>query len=103
MAQFDLYPNPDVKGQKAVPFLIALQSDQAPAKASIVVAPLARKADPGVDAQLQRAVIVNGEPLVILFQSLSAVRTSVLGRPVGAAPEVRSFMMAALDKLFLGF
>jgi toxin CcdB len=78
VAQFDVFPNPDSATRKAVPYVVVLQSNQVPVKASTIVAPLARKAISGVAPQLQRAVLVEGEPLVLLFQAISAVRTSAL-------------------------
>jgi hypothetical protein len=103
VAQFEVYANPNLASRGSVPFLISLQSDSIPGGATTIVAPLARKSDPGAASQLQRAVVVNGEPLVLLFQAIAAVRTKDLGRPIAALPEVRDYMMSALDLLFLGF
>src|SRR5438874_531903 len=103
MAQFDVYPNPTASARKSVPCVIVLQSDLAPIRGTTIVAPLARKGDPGAKAQLQRAVLVEGEPLVLLFQGISAVRSSELTQRVTSIPEIRDHMMAALDLLFLGF
>lgn len=103
MAQFDVFANPNAASRAAYPYLIILQNDFAQSAESVIVAPLARKASPDERAQVQRPVVVNGEPLVLLFQAMSAMRVRDIGPTVTNLSEVRAHIMAAMDVLFLGF
>ncbi|MGE0828584.1 MAG: CcdB family protein [Hyphomonadaceae bacterium] len=103
MAQFDVYRNPILAARASAPYVVSLQSDLIPLRETVVVAPLVRKGDPGAGAKLQRAILVNSEPYVVLFQAMSAVRVNGLGDPIARAPELRDHMMTAIDFIFLGF
>lgn len=103
MAQFDVYRNPNPASRKFAPYLVCLQSDFTQTGETVVVAPLVRKADPGLKAQLQYSVQVDEEPYVVLFASLSAIAPHSLGTPVAVLPELKEAMVKAVDLLFIGF
>jgi toxin CcdB len=102
MAQFDVHENPNRASRSIYPYVVVLQSDYTTTRETVIVAPLVRKAEPGSHAKLQSAVIVNGEQLVVLFASLSAVRPYALGKPLTALPELRESIAKVIDLLFLG-
>lgn len=103
MAQFEVYPNPNQSARATQPFVVVLQSDVTATRTTLIVAPLARKADPATTSGLQVPVLFAGEPFLVLFQSMAAVRSNTLDRPVGHLPQLRDTMMKAVDLLFLGF
>lgn len=103
MAQFSVHTNPNPKSRAAVPYVVVLQSDLIVTSRTTIIAAVARKPEPAADAKLQLAVSINGEPLVVLFQSLTAIDTSRLGPEVVRLPELRDRMMTAIDLVFLGF
>ena len=102
MAQFDVHENPSRASRSIAPYVVVLQSNYTQTRETVIVAPLVRKTDPGMHAKLQQAVIVNGEPLVVLFASLSAVRPQVLGEPLAVLPELKDSIAKMIDFLFLG-
>jgi hypothetical protein len=102
MTQFDVYENPNQASRSLAPFVVVLQSDFTRTQQSVLVAPLVRKTEPGGNATLQRAVVVNGEPLVVLFASLTAIRPQTLGKAVSTVPELKDSIAKVVDLLFLG-
>ncbi|OEO30775.1 hypothetical protein VW23_019615 [Devosia insulae DS-56] len=97
MAQFDVY---HVDGT----LLLDIQTDLLGLFPSRLVAPL-RKQDIELSPhhRLNPRLTVLGEPHVLVIQHLSAVRTSILGRPVDNLDRYYDEIKSAYDMIFNGF
>jgi toxin CcdB len=98
MAQFDVYR---VDGT----LLLDVQTDLLGLFPSRLVAPL-RTADDIVlspHPRLNPRLSVLGEPYILIIQHMSAVRTSILGKPVDNLDGSYDAIKSAYDMMFNGF
>ncbi len=105
MAQFDVFPNPDVPSRKKVPYLVVLQSDLLSAFDAAVVAPLRIKAeDVAIPVlKLNPQVTLGDTQYFLRPQELSAIPARLLKTPIANLSAQRDEILAALDFLFTGF
>ncbi len=104
MPQFDVYENPNVETNQAVPYLLELQADLLDNLATRVVAPLVPAALMGVAAKhLNPRFMVKDNVVFMSTAELAGVPISALGERVGSLREQRNEIIAALDFLFTGF
>jgi toxin CcdB len=104
MAQFDVYPNPNLASRVRVPYLVALPSDLLGTFDATVVAPLRLKSDRDAIPvlRLNPVVRINGEEYFLRPQELAAIATRSLKKPVTNLSPQRDEILAALDLLFTG-
>jgi hypothetical protein len=95
--QFDVFDNPNSKARKTQPYVVVVQSEAATGSFTVIVAPLARKADAMADTRTVVPVLVNGEAFVVLFQALAAISRHALTKPVANAAELRERLPRAID------
>lgn len=105
MASFTVYTNPDPKSQKAIPFLLDIQSELLSALDTRVVVPLYLNSTTQVHpiSRLTPVVSFQNKSLVAMVPELAGVSKRHLGPTVGQISEVRPEMIAAIDLLFTGF
>jgi toxin CcdB len=104
MAQFDVYPNPNLASRVRVPYLVALPSDLLGTFDATVVAPLRLKFDRDAIPvlRLNPVVRIDGEEYYLRPQELAAIATRSLKKPITNLSPQRDEILAALDLLFTG-
>lgn len=105
MASFTVYTNPDPKSQKAIPFLLDVQSELLSPLDTRVVVPLYLKSE-GITYPISRltpVITFQGKSLVAMVPELAGVSMRHLGPIAGQLPEARPEMLAAIDLLITGF
>lgn len=102
MAQFDIFENPNRAAGRAFPYLIALQSDISTGGRTVLVAPLAKRTTSTVVDRLTIPVQFRDEDYIVVISAMVAFPKDSVGRPLGAAPDVRDALPRAIDYLFLG-
>lgn len=102
--RFDVFRNPELRGAKAVPYLLVLQSELLDALPSVVVVPLVRRVVlAGAPAQkLNPGLSVEGDNVYMLTQQIGAVSLKSLSKRVGNLEPERAEITQALDFLFSG-
>ena len=105
MASFTVFANPDRKTQKAIPFLLDIQSELLSPLETRVVVPLYLKSAAKVNpiSRLTPVISFEGKSLVAMVPEMAGVSRRHLGAAAGRLPEVRREMLAALDLLVTGF
>lgn len=105
MASFTIYANPDPGSQKAIPFLLDIQSEILSSLDTRVVVPLYLKSAAKVHpiSRLTPVITFQNTSLVAMIPELAGVSRQHLGAAAGSLPESRPEMLAALDLLITGF
>jgi toxin CcdB len=105
MASFTVYANPDTKSQKAIPFLVDIQSELLSPLDTRVVVPLYLKSAAKVHPISRLTPVINfqNKSLVAMIPELAGISKRYLGAAVGQLSEVRPEMLAAIDLLITGF
>lgn len=105
MAAFTVYANPDPKSQKAIPFLLDVQSELLSPLETRVVVPLYLKSTARAQAisRLTPVLTFQSKVLVAMVPELAGVSKRHLGPVMGELPEVRNDLLAAIDLLITGF
>lgn len=104
MAQFDIYENPNEETNRAIPYLLDVQSDLLNGLATRVVVPLVTADAVGAAIKyLNPQVTVRGAALFISTAELAGVPRRVLGPVVGSLKGRCDDIIAALDFLITGF
>jgi toxin CcdB len=99
MRQFDVVPNPSNSSRSYAPYVLVLQSHYVELDTT-VVAPIARDKTP---SDLEVAVEIRGESLVVALTELAAVRTASLRGTVSSLRDFEDEIRRALERLFTGF
>lgn len=103
MRRFDVFRNPSPKSQKAIPYLVVLQSELLDEFSTQVVGPLVRASTLGRPAKrLNPRFEIEGHTVYLLTQQLGAVSTRSLSQHVTSLEPQRHDITAALDLLFSG-
>jgi toxin CcdB len=104
MAQFDVLRNPEPRSRRAIPYLLAVQSDLLHDLATCVVVPLVTEAAFGKAAtRLNPVFAVERTRVVMSTAEIVGVPRRILGKPVASLAGERDAILAALDFLLLGF
>lgn len=104
MAQFDVYLNPDPVQRERTPYLLDVQNSFLDRLATRVVVPLRRAEYASLPMhELNPAVEVHGQALVLDTAALAAIPGRGLGQPVASLRQQSSNVVSALDVLFGGF
>ena len=99
MERFTLYPHPTKRG-----YLLNVQADAMGHLGSRVVIPLVPLAElPKPATRLNPVVDVDGQPYVIVTQSMGAVPVKMLKHGVGNLADRYDEIIAAMDLLLQGF
>jgi len=105
MRQFDVFPNPESRFRKKIPYLVVLQSDLLQAFDNVVVAPLRSlgEGNPMPILRLNPTLEIEGERLFVRVQDLAAIPARALtNNPVANLAHLRTEIVSALDMLFQG-
>ncbi len=104
MAQFDLYPNPNVAQREAYPFLVVMQNDQLAHHNTRLVMPLARLPRPPVRAprRLSQPVVVDAVTLYPAAHLCAALPVRLLGHPLRSLADQQAILRDALDAVISG-
>jgi len=102
--QYDLFVNPLPAARAAFPYVASLQSDFAETGRTRIVAFLA-PADQVRNAStlVMPKVMHDGAEYLVFLPEITNVPASMLRRPVGDISAYRDQIVAAFDRLFLGF
>ena len=101
MARFDVYANPLATERKHTPYLLDVQNDYIDALPTRIVVPLRREAVFGPRARnLNPALLVGADKVVLDTAALGAVPLAVLRKAVANLRETRAVIQEALDTLF---
>lgn len=104
MAQFDVYLNPDTTQRERTPYLLDVQNSFLDRLASRVVVPLRRvEYAPLPMRELNPALTVQGQALVLDAAALAAVPARGLGQAVASLRNESADVVTALDVLFGGY
>lgn len=104
MAQFDVYLNPDAIQRERTPYLLDVQNSFLDRLATRVVVPLRRDEHaPLPMRELNPAVEVQGQALVLDTAALAAIPARGLGQAVATLRNQSSDVVTALDVLFGGY
>ena len=104
MAQFDVYENPNEKTNRAIPYLLDVQSDLIESLATRVVVPLVAAAAMGKAIKhLNPPFTVSHTTVFMSTAELAGVPVRSLGEKVGSLKDQRHEIIAGLDFLFTGF
>ena len=105
MAQFDVYPNPNVAAQGTVPFVVDVQSGLIDALPTRLVMPLSRVGvkQGRLPLWLCPPVEVDGETLVLMPHLAAAIDKRLLRKPVLSLARHASEFTTALDAVISGF
>lgn len=99
MAQYDVYPNP-----AGIGYLVDLQTNLLEIVTTRVVAPLVPQSTAPTSANRLNPVFeIDGEPHILVTQSLSAVPSHILINPAANLSGHFDQITNALDMLFQGF
>lgn len=104
MAQFDVFLNPDPAQRERTPYLLDVQNSFLERLATRVVVPL-RRAEyaPLPMRELNPAIEVQGQDLVLDTAALAAIPGRGLGPPVASLRSQSNEVLSALDLLFGGY
>lgn len=104
MAQFDVFLNPDPAQRERTPYLLDVQNSFLERLATRVVVPL-RRAEyaPLPMRELNPAIEVQGQDLVLDTAALAAIPGRGLGPPVASLRSQSNEVRSALDLLFGGY
>ena len=103
MAQFDVYLNPDPGQREWTPYLLDVQNSFLERLATRVVVPLRRAEHAPLPMhELNPAVEVQGQALVLDTAALAAIPGRGLGQPVASLRPQSTDVVSALDVLFGG-
>lgn len=103
MAQFGVFENPNAKARKSTPLIVVLQNEASTGPSTVIVAPLAKKSDVPANDRIVVPVEIDGQPFVVLFQSLAAISKRLLTKPVANLDDqLLDKLPRAIDYLFLG-
>ena len=104
MARFDVYPHPDSRQRKLIPFFISIQSDALEFLRSTIVVPLVAESvfGPRIDF-LHPVLDVSGIKVVLATNELVAVEKKLLGTAVANASVDASTIVSAIDYLVSGY
>jgi len=105
MPSFTVFANSDSKSQKAIPFLLDIQSELLSSLDTRVVVPLYLKSATKVHpiSRLTPIISFQNKTLVAMVPELAGVPKRHLGLSVGSLTEARPELIAALDLLITGF
>ena len=104
MAQFDVYLNPDLVQRERTPYLLDVQNSFLDRLATRVVVPLRRAEHaPLPMRELNPALEVQGQALVLDTAALAAIPARGLGQPVVSLRDASGDVISALDVLFGGY
>jgi len=103
VAQFGVFENPNAKARKSTPLIVVLQNEASTGPSTVIVAPLAKKSDVPANDRIVVPVEIDGQPFVVLFQSLAAISKRLLTKPVANLDDqLLDKLPRAIDYLFLG-
>jgi toxin CcdB len=104
MAQFDIYPNPNVPQRQIFPFVVQVQHDFFDALPTRLVVPLQRARLPaeGFPRRLTEPVRVEGESLFVAVHLAAALPARLLRRAVATARDQQFLVRDALDAAVSG-
>ncbi len=104
MAQFDVFVNPIPSTRAAYPFVVAMQSDMAPASTDQIIAPLVPRGNVsnGMASRLTPTVSFQGIDHAVIVPRMAVIRLRDLSRKFGSIVLDRSDILAAVDLLFFG-
>ena len=102
MRQFDIYENPITATRAFAPYVAVLSSHHLPQLDEVVVAPLVNDSS-AVVGDLELAVEINNERLVLVITDLSSLASQRLRRRMGSLRDREDEIRRALDRLFTGF
>jgi toxin CcdB len=102
MRQFDVYRNPARSTQKAMPYLVVLQSDVVSETAMVIVAALVPALKTSKPSRLYPTFDVAGRRHMLLTPDLASIPRTALTAPITSLREKRDKIIAALDILFVG-
>lgn len=103
MAQFDVYLNPNVATQQAIPYLLDVQADLLDALSTRVVVPLILAEEMGLAAKnLNPKFKIKNTTVVMSTAELAGVSIKLLGDKVATLKTKRDEIIAALNLLFTG-
>ena len=101
MARFDVYANPDTSERKHTPYYVDVQNDFIDALTTRVVIPMRKEAVFGARARnLNPALTVGADSVVLDTAAIGAVPLSELRKPVANLRDNRALVQEALDTLF---
>ena len=101
MARFDVFANPEASERKHTPYFVDVQNDFIDALNTRVVIPLRREASFGARARnLNPALTVGADNVVLDTAALAAVPLNELRKPVANLRDSRALVQEALDALF---
>ena len=104
MAQFDVFENPNVETNQAVPFLLDVQADLLDALSTRVVVPLVASSPLNkAITRLSPQFTIQNSTVFMSTGELAGVSVRSFGEKVGSLKEQRHEILAALDFLFFGF
>ncbi len=104
MAQFDVFLNPDPAQRERTPYLLDVQNGFLERLATRVVVPMCRAEHaPLPMRELNPAIEVQGQALVLDTAALAAIPGRGLGQPVASLRSQPNEVLSALDLLFGGY
>jgi len=104
MAQFDVFLNPDPAQRERTPYLLDVQNGFLERLATRVVVPMRRAEHaPLPMRELNPAIEVQGQALVLDTAALAAIPGRGLGQPVASLRSQPNEVLSALDLLFGGY
>jgi toxin CcdB len=107
MAQYDVYPNPNVNYRPFFPFVVDIQHNALNLARSRLTIPLARFGSPLIPpGQLPKRMLpsleVEGEKLVLMAHLAAPLMTTSLKKPVASLTHQASEIQAGLDAVLSG-
>ena len=103
MAQFDVHKNPDSSTNRAIPFLLDVQTDLLENLATRMVVPLYAAAVFGAPAEhLNPKFTIRRRAVVMSAAELTGVQVADLGEKVINLKQEREAILTALNFLFTG-
>jgi toxin CcdB len=101
MARFDVYANPEATERKHTPYFVDVQNNHIDHLGTRVVVPLRRESAFGPRARnLNPALTVGADSVVLDTPALGAVPLAELRKPVASLTASRAEIQEALDTLF---
>jgi toxin CcdB len=104
MAQFDVYPNPNIPQRAVFPFVVQMQNDFFDAIPTRWVLPLqrARISVSSFPRRLTTAIVVDGESLFMAAHLCAPLPAKALRRAVANVSDHRAILQDAIDALQSG-
>jgi toxin CcdB len=104
MAQFDVYPNPNIPQRAVFPFVVQMQNDFFDAFPTRWVLPLQRARIPigSFPRRLTTPVVIDGESLFMAAHLSAPLLAKTLKRAVANVADQRSVLQDAIDALQSG-